>query len=166
MVFRLRLRQVLLLLLLLPLLLLGCRSSRSKDLELLVLRQEIDVMRRQVPHPGSGPKNGWSSRCLGGSGPAKDRFSSLVLPRRRVASIANWSVPNGDSPTGSTRNRIPEEVQLLVWRLATQEPVAGRPFGRRLDVAELAGGSVEPGSGGSYGGPSVVLLLVDRLIGD
>ena len=31
--------------------LLTCRSSRSKDLELLVLRQELAVLRRQVPHP-------------------------------------------------------------------------------------------------------------------
>ena len=41
----LSLRQVL------RLLLLACRSSRSKDLELLVLRQELVVLRRQVPHP-------------------------------------------------------------------------------------------------------------------
>ena len=41
----LSLRQVL------RLLLLTCRSSRSKDLELLVLRQELAVLRRQVPHP-------------------------------------------------------------------------------------------------------------------
>jgi hypothetical protein len=40
----LSLRQVL------RLLLLTCRSSRSKDLELLVLRQELAVLRRQVPH--------------------------------------------------------------------------------------------------------------------
>jgi putative transposase len=41
----LSLRQVL------RLLLLACRPSRSKDLDLLVLRQELVVLRRQVPHP-------------------------------------------------------------------------------------------------------------------
>ncbi|MGB7053576.1 MAG: hypothetical protein WBG41_18580, partial [Acidimicrobiales bacterium] len=38
------------------LVLLSCRSSRSKDIQLLVLRQEVSVLRRQVNRPRIGPE--------------------------------------------------------------------------------------------------------------
>ncbi len=38
------------------LVLLACRSSRSKDIELLVLRQEVGVLRRQVSRPKVRPE--------------------------------------------------------------------------------------------------------------
>jgi len=74
---------------LLRLLLLRCRSSRSKDLELLVLRQEIDVMRRQVPRPRFRPKERMVLSVLVWLRPAKERLSSLVTPRH-----CRWSSPS------------------------------------------------------------------------
>ena len=123
MVFRLvaiTLRQVL------RLLLFGCRSSRSKDLELLVLRQEIDVMRRQVPRPRFRPEERMVLSVLGWLRPAKDRLSSLVTPEtlrrwHRELVRSKWRFRHRINP----RKRIPEEVQLLVWRLATENPTWG-----------------------------------------
>jgi hypothetical protein len=85
----------------LRLLLLGCRSSRSKDLELLVLSQEIDVMRRQVPRSRFRPEEPMVLSVLGWLRPAKERLSSLVPLRHCGAGIENWCAPSGDSATGT-----------------------------------------------------------------
>jgi putative transposase len=123
MVFRLvaiSLRQVL------RLVLLRCRSSRSKDLELLVLRQELDVLRRHVPRPRFRPEERMVLSVLGWLRPAKDRLSSLVAPEtlrrwHRELVRSKWRFRHRINP----RKRIPEEVQLLVWRLATENPAWG-----------------------------------------
>ncbi|MGO9300159.1 MAG: hypothetical protein ACLQEG_07495, partial [Acidimicrobiales bacterium] len=54
--------------------LLTCRSSRSKDLELLVLRQELAVLRRQVPHPKTKREERLVLR------PVRERLSGLFTP--------------------------------------------------------------------------------------
>ena len=70
----LSLRQVL------RLLLLACRSSRSKNLELLVLRQELAVLRRQVPHPKTKREERLVLTVLQRLRPVHERLSSLFTP--------------------------------------------------------------------------------------
>ena len=110
----------------LRLLLLRCRSSRSKDLELLVLRQEVDVLRRPVPRPRFRPEERMVLSVLGWLRPAKDRLSSLVSPEtlrrwHREMVRSTWRFHHRINP----RKRIPKEVQLLVWRLAKESPAWG-----------------------------------------
>lgn len=107
----------------LRLVLLVCRSSRSKDLELLVLRQEVDVLRRQVARPRFRPEERLVLQFLR---PARDRLLSLVTPdtlRRwhRGMVRATWHYGHRIVSRGG----IPEHVQLLVWRLATENPTWG-----------------------------------------
>jgi putative transposase len=62
------------------LLLLCCRTSRSKDIELLVLRQEVAILRRQVNRPQVKPEERILLAVLQRLRPAWERTSSLVTP--------------------------------------------------------------------------------------
>ena len=108
------------------LVLLSCRSSRSKDIELLVLRQEVIVLRRQVNRPRIRPEERMVLSLLQRLRPARERLSSLVTPdtlRRwhRELVRRKWTRPHRVNP----RRRIPLESQLLVWRLAKENPLWG-----------------------------------------
>jgi putative transposase len=110
----------------LRLLLFRCRSSRAKDVELLVLRQELDVLRRQVPRPRFRPEERLVLSVLQFLRPARDRLSSLVTPdtiRRwhREMVRKKWHYRH----RVVSRGRIPEHVQILVWRLASEKSHMG-----------------------------------------
>jgi hypothetical protein len=62
------------------LLLLCCRTSRSKDIELLVLCQEVAILRRQVNRPQVKPEERMVLAVLQRLRPAWERTSSLVTP--------------------------------------------------------------------------------------
>ncbi len=123
MVFRLfaiSLRQVL------RLLVLRCRSSRSKDLELLVLRQELDVLRRQVARPRFRPEERFVLPVLQRLRPVRERLSMLVTPdtlRRwhRELVRRKWHRQHRVVP----RHTIPDATRTLVIRLATENPTWG-----------------------------------------
>jgi transposase InsO family protein len=96
------------------------RSGASKDVEILVLRHEIAVLRRQVPRP----KPDWPDRtvitALARLLPRRLRLHRIVTPgtlltwHRRL--IKNkWTYPNA---TG--RPPVPEEIRQLVRQLARQ----------------------------------------------
>jgi hypothetical protein len=53
----------------LQLLVLLARGDAAKDLEILVLRHQLTVLRRQVPHPGSSPPTASCSRRSAGPCP-------------------------------------------------------------------------------------------------
>jgi len=107
------------------LLLLSCRSSRSKDLELLVLRQELVVLRHQVL-PKTRREERFVLTVLQYLGPARERLSNLFTPdtlRRwhRELVRRKWGRPHRINP----KRAIPLQTQLLICRLAKENPTWG-----------------------------------------
>ena len=111
------------------------RSGTSKDVEILVLRHEIAVLRRQVARP----KPDWADRAMIA---ALTRLLPTHLLVRRIVTpgtllawhrriVKNkWTYPNA---TG--RPPVPEEIRELVRRLARQNP----RWGHRRIQGELLG---------------------------
>ena len=80
------------------------RSSASKDAELLILRQEVAVLRRQNPKP----KLGWADRAVMAALirllPGRLRAHRLVTPRHHPALAPPSGHPQVDlsEPDGTT----------------------------------------------------------------
>src|SRR5512132_4234044 len=107
----------------LELVLLCFRSAETKEIELLVLRHELAVLRRQHPRPHLPPKDRALLAALSRLLPRARWSVFLVRPEtllrwhRRLVR-RRWTYPI----TSKGRPPIPEEVQQLVVRLARENP--------------------------------------------
>ena len=121
---------------LIELVLLSVRSTDGKEVEILVLRHELEILRRQHPRPRLEPADrAWLSllsRCL-----PRERWSVFVVTpqtlmdwHRRMLR-RHWTYPN--ATTG--RPPVPADVQALIVRLATENP----RWGYQRIQGELAG---------------------------
>jgi putative transposase len=110
------------------------RGLDTKDIELLVLRHELEVLRRQVARPKLRPADRALLAAAACSLPRRSRGQRLVTPRtllrwHRALVRRKWRQPSARRG----RPPLPVEVRELVLRLARENP----RWGHRRICGEL-----------------------------
>src|SRR5450755_148567 len=106
-------------------LLLQSRSHSSKDVEIMVLRHEVTVLRRQVARP----KPDWADRAvlaaLARLLPPVLRAHRLVTPGTLLAWHRRLITRRWTYPSRPGRPKTSQEIRELVLRLAHENPAWG-----------------------------------------
>ncbi|MBC8195357.1 MAG: transposase [Acidimicrobiia bacterium] len=115
---------------------LAVRSGRSKELEIIVLRHQLAVLRRQLGRPAVNDNDRTLLGAIAAALPRPRRAGWIVTPdtllrwhRRRIT--RHWTQPS----RGPGRPSTATEIRKLVLRLANENPT----WGYRRIHGELAG---------------------------
>jgi putative transposase len=99
------------------------RGDPAKDLELMVLRHQLSVLRRQVPRPRLEPADRALLTAISRVLPRSSWSCFLVKPERllrwhRRLVAASWTYPR----RGTGRPQLDQDLQALIVRLAQENP--------------------------------------------
>ena len=100
-----------------------CRSRDAKEIEILILRHELEILRRQRRRPALASKDRALLATLSRLLPWERWSVFLVTPAtllrwHRAMVARHWTYPN--APKG--RPPIPDHIQQLIVRLAGENP--------------------------------------------
>jgi len=130
------------------------RGDAVKDLEILVLRHQLAVLRRQAPRPKFEPTDRALLAAVSRAMPRARWSCFIVRPetllrshRRLVADV--WTYPH----RGRGRPPLDEHLQQLIVRLATENPRWGyqRIKGELLGLSVTRHSKTKPSSTGGSG---------------